>query len=182
VGAGIVLLAARTFRGGVWGFGLRTDRIGRDIWWAVVGNLAFVPVCLGLTELATHLLEWLWSGWSPPEHPIALLLRDKAVSWPWRLVLLGTAALVAPIFEEMLFRGLFQSWLRAATGWGWTAVFVSAAGFSLVHAPQWQNVPALMVLGLILGYAYEKTGSLTLAILLHTVFNIRAVLLIEMGL
>ena len=53
----------------------------------------------------------------------------------------------------------------------WLAITVSAGVFALCHVAVRESVPALFVLGLVLGYAYEKSGSLWRPIMIHLVFN-----------
>jgi membrane protease YdiL (CAAX protease family) len=48
--------------------------------------------------------------------------------------------------------------------------------FGAMHGPTPQHVPALMVFGCILGYVYERTGSLVLPILVHMMFNGKSLL------
>jgi membrane protease YdiL (CAAX protease family) len=42
--------------------------------------------------------------------------------------------------------------------------------FIIVH-PEIQNWPSLLLLSTALGFAYEKTGRITLPILIHSIFN-----------
>lgn len=82
-------------------------------------------------------------------------------------------AVVAPILEEMLFRGALLDALKARTSttravW-WTGVI-----FGLVHAldpAAFLLVPALVALGVILGFVRERSGSLSKPILMHMGFN-----------
>jgi membrane protease YdiL (CAAX protease family) len=48
-------------------------------------------------------------------------------------------------------------------------VFYTAA---LSHLLNWQHVPALFVLGMYLGYFYERYGNLLIPIFVHCMFNI----------
>ena len=85
-------------------------------------------------------------------------------------------ALLAPIAEELLFRGaiqhrLFQRWQRPL----W-AVVGSALIFGLAHLNPMQ-IPFAMLMGLALGWVYQQTGSLLLCIVMHMVNNGGAVLL-----
>jgi membrane protease YdiL (CAAX protease family) len=82
---------------------------------------------------------------------------------------------LAPVAEELLYRGaLLRSLLRKTTP-GW-AVFISAAVFALVHFgdPSIGTVmafPAILSLGLVSGYQATKTGDLSNSIMLHMGFN-----------
>ena len=56
----------------------------------------------------------------------------------------------------------------------WLVVLSAAALFALIHlGPQvaWQGLPVLFVLGIFLGWLYERTGSLWPGIVLHAGFN-----------
>ncbi|MEX0776818.1 MAG: CPBP family intramembrane glutamic endopeptidase [Phycisphaeraceae bacterium] len=84
-----------------------------------------------------------------------------------------SAIVVAPLLEEVIFRGLVQTSLLSVMG-RWPVVGVSAVFFAVMHLPAvgvWQAMPPLLVLGLILGWLYEKTGSLWPGIALHAAFN-----------
>lgn len=87
----------------------------------------------------------------------------------------GTAALVlhvallAPLAEELAFRGLLYRGLRQLTRPAPAAV-VSALIFAVMHAHLAQGAWAL-ALGLFLAFAYEQTRSLLAPILIHALFN-----------
>ncbi len=84
----------------------------------------------------------------------------------------------APLFEEILFRGLVFESCRERFGGG-AAVFISALLFGLIHVVPVQVVNAFVV-GIILGYIYLRTGSLLNVMLLHAVNN--AIAYLTMGL
>lgn len=78
--------------------------------------------------------------------------------------------ILAPICEELVFRGLIISSLEGATK-KWAAVIISAALFSIVHLPSLIALSYTFLLGLVLGFVYIKTKSLIPCILLHMAFN-----------
>jgi membrane protease YdiL (CAAX protease family) len=87
-----------------------------------------------------------------------------------------TIVLLAPLTEELLFRGtLLRSLLRKMSP-EW-AVLVTAVAFGLVHAlgdPSIGTVialPAIILLGVVSGYQAARTGNLSRSILLHVGFN-----------
>ena len=86
-------------------------------------------------------------------------------------------AVIAPLIEELLFRGLLQNALMHYVP-AWAAIILSAFTFSLVHL-QPMAIPALMALGGAFGYIYYKTGSLRLTIILHMINNTLALLLTQ---
>jgi len=90
------------------------------------------------------------------------------------LLFLGIVV-VAPVVEELLFRGALLRALQRR--WSVpTAVFVSAAVFAGVHVlgdpGSYYVVPGLLLLGLVSGYQAAKTGDLSRSIALHMGFNL----------
>jgi membrane protease YdiL (CAAX protease family) len=92
--------------------------------------------------------------------------------------------LVAPLAEELLFRGaLLRCLLRRTTPA--RSIFLSALIFALVHplaSPTIGSVmavPALLVLGLVSANAAVRTGNLSASILLHTGFNLLTAIVIS---
>lgn len=94
-----------------------------------------------------------------------------AASVPLKLF---AAGLTAPVVEELLFRGLLYT--RAAKGFGrYPALFISALGFGIFHGNLTQGTAAA-ILGLLLGYAYMRTGALLVPVVMHAASNIAAIL------
>lgn len=84
------------------------------------------------------------------------------------------AVIVAPILEELIFRGLLIN-LIFKDNLFWLPIVVSAAVFAWFHATA--NIPqylVYLVIGIILGYAYMKTGRLLTSILVHMANNLLA--------
>ena len=77
---------------------------------------------------------------------------------------------LAPVCEELVFRGLMISSLEGATK-KWVAVIISAVLFSVVHLPSLIALGYTFLLGLVLGFVYVRTKSLIPCILLHMAFN-----------
>ena len=101
------------------------------------------------------------------EQPNVLPMFGEGVSG--LLVALLVGAVVAPIAEEVLFRGFFYAGLRNAWGRGW-AIVVSAVVFAVVHGFS-GVIPPIFLMGVILALAYEYTGSIWPSILLHSAVN-----------
>ncbi len=107
------------------------------------------------------------SGHSPTEQNfVTFLLQIK--SPPLLYFSLFTAVIFGPIFEEFIFRGFLYSSLRRKFGVKKGMVFSSFL-FALLHRTVYGFL-AIFILGLVLAYLYEKTGSLIPAISLH-IFN-----------
>jgi membrane protease YdiL (CAAX protease family) len=76
--------------------------------------------------------------------------------------------LMAPVVEELTFRGLGFSLLR---GFGrWTAILVVGVAFALAHGLV-EGFPLLFVFGAGLAYMRERTGSVYPGMIVHAAFN-----------
>lgn len=84
------------------------------------------------------------------------------------LLLLFTGAILGPIGEELVFRGVVQSALEKYGPLA--AVFGSSLMFAAIHGPSVIFVDAL-IMGLLFGTAYRLSGSIWTAITLHIVYN-----------
>lgn len=88
-----------------------------------------------------------------------------------------TAVIMAPIFEEIVFRGIMQKGMMNNGMRPWLAILLSSLAFGLVHGNPWQFVGAVL-LGVVLGLVYYKTQSLLLPILLHGFNNLASSVII----
>ena len=92
-----------------------------------------------------------------------------------RALIIITAVVIVPAFEEMLFRGLFQTWLRSLVARPWLAILICSGMFAVIHADA-GHWPALLALSMSMGYAYEKSGSLFRPIFIHSLFNATSII------
>lgn len=90
-------------------------------------------------------------------------------------VMFVMAVMMAPIFEEIVFRGIIQKGLINKGISPAKAILFSSLIFGLVHGNPWQFAGAFL-LGLVLGLVYYKTKSLLLPILLHGFNNLMSTL------
>ncbi|XKH00322.1 CPBP family intramembrane metalloprotease [Marinobacter nauticus] len=94
----------------------------------------------------------------------------RSYSWP---VLVGLSVL-AGVGEELLFRGAAQGWLLQHTG-PWTAVIAASVLFGLVHYISFTYFLMATGLGLILGTAYQLSGSLGMVMFWHAAYDMVAI-------
>jgi len=168
-------VAARTFRAGLRrGLGLSARHWLWDAARAALTYLLILPICRGLLELASWAL--------PPDlvKPHDLFVYMEQVGAGWRVLAVVSAAVLAPLAEELFFRGLLQSMIRQYTGRPWVAIVLASLFFVAVHIPLWHTLPALFALSIALGYNYERCGRLLSPILVHALFN--TIVLVEWGL
>ncbi|MDP2724402.1 MAG: type II CAAX endopeptidase family protein [Bacteroidales bacterium] len=80
--------------------------------------------------------------------------------------------IVAPILEELIFRGIILNGLLRKYSPA-KSIIISSILFGIVHLNPWQFIGALII-GLFSGWIYYKTRKLTLAIMIHFVNNLIA--------
>jgi len=145
-------------------FGLVVHR--RDLWLIVAG----IGIEIGLSILVfpiSHLVD------NQRQNVVKELQSAHGV----HLALIAlVAGLVAPVCEELLFRGLLLRALRRRFSTV-AAIAISALVFALAHPaldPSWGTfaiVPALFALGAISGAIAVRRGDLSVSIMLHIGFN-----------
>lgn len=81
-----------------------------------------------------------------------------------------TICVVAPIFEEILLRGIFLKGFVNRFG-KWKSILLSSFLFAIFHMNIWQGVNAFF-LGIILGWIYIQFNSLPAAIFVHFFNNL----------
>jgi membrane protease YdiL (CAAX protease family) len=124
---------------------------------------AGIAIDLGLSLLGEPLgLTTHWTEWF-----------DAALAWgsaeAVAVTLLGSVVF-APVFEELIFRGLLHGTLRARLAWP-LAALGSALVFGLAHGYGAAGFLSVFLSGLLWAWAYERTGSLLPALLAHVVNN-----------
>lgn len=104
-----------------------------------------------------------WTSWFDP----ALVNGD---TFTIAAALLGYVVL-APVLEEMVFRGVIFATLRRTFG-VWTSTLLSAGIFAVAHGYGLLGGLTIFWSGLLWAWAYEKTGSLWPGIIAHSLNNL----------
>nr|WP_160250619.1 type II CAAX endopeptidase family protein [Mixta theicola] len=130
--------------------------------------LLFIVLLLGLMAAQTLFLQ--------PER----WLEDQAHQTAFTLwVLLFSAVLLAPVFEEILFRGfLLQVFLLWAPRSRFAAILLTSLLFAAMHTQyiHWQTIVVLTLFSILLCYARLRAGGLLLPVALHMLNNLIALL------
>lgn len=151
---------------------LGLDRWSQMSWWRTL-LLAVVLIGFGIG------FNWAYSEYVVPDIKVQEELRKLFAAIPHTLpnsILLFTAvAIIAPLIEELLFRGLLQKSLSHKMPI-WAAIALSAVVFGLMHM-DFYAMPPLVMMGAIFGLIYHLTGSLRVTIVLHMVNNAAALAL-----
>jgi membrane protease YdiL (CAAX protease family) len=135
--------------------------------------LAVIPF-LGLTSWLYNSMLEHWLGMEPDVQDAALLIAESRAWIKVGLILLSVLA--APLYEELIFRGVFFPYLTDRIGF-YPAILVVSIVFSAVHF----HIPSLLplsLLSIVLCLAYWRTGSLWVSIGLHAIFNGMSIILI----
>ena len=137
---------------------------------AAVGYAILLPV-VSIAAVATQLVYDLLHVTHPAAHELLLAMDEGGTLV--KVLVVGSAVIAAPLFEEVAFRGLLQGFVTRATGRAGAGVLVGALAFAALHAP-W-TWPAILLIGLLNGAAYERTQNLWVPILMHAAFNATSV-------
>ncbi len=133
------------------------------ILWGVGGYCVAIPIVLIISLLNQQF--WQGKGGSNPLLQLVLEGKDTlALS-----LFFSTAAIAAPLFEELLFRGfLLPSLTRYMSVWG--AIGLSSLIFAAAHLSISELLP-LFSLGMILGIVYTRSRNLLAPMLVHALWN-----------
>ena len=137
----------------------------------ILPALAMIIGALGVTNLLFALLNWLGQRLPLVSNQLQDYIDQANAYSPqggYFWLILGIS-IMAPISEELLFRGIIQGELRKAMP-EWLAVVIQALLFAVFHM---QPVQILYVItpALMLGAAYAWTRSLWVPIIMHITFN-----------
>jgi len=178
------------------GFGLNVKTIVKDFFAAFVNLLTVWPLITVAILLTMYFGKHIWGQEYQMQQHQQIKLITEYTQLPLRIMIFVVAVVIASLFEEMIFRGLFQTtirsyfearfWSPTAQGPGdedrvtdkygaWVAILISSGLFAAVHA-ETSHWPAMFVLGIGLGYAYEKSGSLFRPIFIHSFFNATSII------
>jgi membrane protease YdiL (CAAX protease family) len=147
-------------------FGFRHGRLG---WVLLLGTGAaalIIPVTWLLTQLSACLIQTV-GGKAEAQTAVQFLQASPPLGE--KLFMGFTTILLAPVVEEMLFRGIFYPSIKQA-GFPRVALFGVAFLFAAYHSNLMTFIP-LYLLAILLTVVYETTDNLLTAILLHAWFN-----------
>jgi len=147
------------------GFGLGRSAGMAALYGFLVAS-TFLPIGWLVQEGSFKVLTLLHQ--TPDIQPAVQALKENVV-WYDRAMLALVAILLAPLAEEMLFRGILYPAIKQA-GYPKLALWVTSLAFAGVHghAPSFLS---LLLLALLLTWIYEHTKNLLAPIIAHACFN-----------
>jgi hypothetical protein len=144
--------------------GLCLPARGKEFQWGFLAFLTF-PALVTIGLALTSLIGKFNPIRTNPVFPAAF---SSTSPFEWLLLFLFVS-LLGPALEEFLFRGLLYRSLRNL----WPpapAILISAVFFSAIH-PSPATLLPVALLGIVLAYLYEKTGSIVPGMVAHSLYN-----------
>jgi membrane protease YdiL (CAAX protease family) len=147
-------------------FGLRRVSALRAVGLALFFYFGAMPIVLVINQITLKLM-----GGGAEEQELVLLFQHEtsAGNYSGIAILVAAGVLVAPVAEEILFRGFLYGVLKRYLG-GIGAALLTAMLFAAIHM-NLTSLPGLFVLALGLIFAYERSGSIFVPIGMHALFN-----------
>lgn len=150
-------------------------------YWQDIGNALFAwmvsfPLVLFLSQVIELITLKLFHISSLPDQLAVKFLKSTFEHPTYFVLAIFSIVVLAPLIEETLFRGFFQTFIRQHLG-SKQAIVITSVCFSLFHYSASQGlgnisiICSLFVLSLFLGFLYEKQGSLLAPMVLHSSFN-----------
>jgi membrane protease YdiL (CAAX protease family) len=171
--AAMMFLANVHFARRLKGFGLNIRTIVKDFFMAFLNLLAVWPLILAAVTITIFTAKLFTDQDYQMQQHQQLEMITEYPQLPVRIMIVFVAVVIAPLLEEMLFRGFVQTTIRSflnIRNSAWPAIAASSVFFALMHADP-SHWPSLFILGVCLGYSYEKSGSLFRPIFIHLFFN-----------
>jgi membrane protease YdiL (CAAX protease family) len=120
--------------------------------------------------LSIQLLSGFLDRWMPKSLPIQQYFRTPSAAY----ALAAFGILIAPVVEEMFFRGFLYPALARPLGTA-VAMVLTSGGFALIHAEQlaraWAPLVVLFIVGMVLTAVRARTRSLAVCVLIHMGYN-----------
>lgn len=166
---GILTLRVQSERFGidVGDIGLRMHGLLRSVKQGLAGYSAALPLMFVALAVSAGLQETVFRQFQTAEHPIVPMMSGGGIAL-WLVAAL--AVVLAPIIEEIFFRGVLYCGLRSRMGM-WGAAVFSGLLFASIHPTLPTGFLPIMALGIVLAVLREKTGSLYPCMVSHALNN-----------
>jgi membrane protease YdiL (CAAX protease family) len=122
---------------------------------------------------------WIWSLLAPHAETQQNVKDLREGDWIMRSQIAFFAVIVAPLTEELFFRGILYRTLKSLTDAG-PAILLTSLAFAGAHSNLLSFGP-LFALSVFLILAYEKSGHLAVPIVYHACFNLLMIIFIIFG-
>lgn len=162
----VIYFGTRAYGERISALGFSARNFLKNCAYGIAGYVATVPV-LVLTLL---LIMWcvMLFKYEPPIQPVIKIFFEEEK----RSIILYLSFFVSiagPIAEELFFRGFFYQAAKKRIG-VFNALMLTSVLFAVLHTNLTGFVP-IMILGLLLTYLFEKTGTLVAPVCVHILHN-----------
>ncbi len=151
-------------------FGFLNSSLLRIILCGVIGFIVFVPLGIELQYLTVLFIKALAGSSAPVESQVVVQILQNNPPLSYLILIAISTIILAPIAEEILFRGLLYKTLKDS-GHPLIAIYGVSLLFGVIHNNLVAALP-LAFFGIILTIVYEITGNLLTPILTHSLFNL----------
>ncbi|NQU74586.1 MAG: CPBP family intramembrane metalloprotease [Candidatus Omnitrophica bacterium] len=162
----IIYFAVYLCRENLSSLGFSAKNLLRNISYGIMGYLATIPVLI----VALLFIVWVSAAFNykPPMQPVVeIFLVEKKMALITYLTIFVT--IFGPIVEEVFFRGFMYPAVKKK--WGFKVALLLTSGlFALLHANLAGFLP-IMILGMLLCYLFERTGTLVASCTVHVLHN-----------
>ncbi|HEY8241526.1 MAG TPA: type II CAAX endopeptidase family protein, partial [Kiritimatiellia bacterium] len=148
-------------------FGFRLSGLGKRVGQGALCLLATMPPLLFYTWIYHLVLQFAGFDAAPQD---VLFAISEETSMAMRIFFIVLAAVLAPFFEEVLFRGILLPFLAQRLRLG-VAIGIVSVLFALMHWNVASFVP-LFVLSVAFSLVYIYTESLLASMVMHSMFNL----------
>lgn len=171
--------------GSVWWFGVFRKRVSLQeigFWplnwqWKWLGLAILINMfLLPLRSIIAMIVLFLTNSIDSLQGRTDMLLPEGSNTVGGFLLILLFAGILVPISEELFFRGLLHRWFSQRLTL-WPAILLSSLIFAIGHFDSFAVAVSAFIAGMVHAYAYEKSKTLWLPILLHITANSIGVIL-----
>jgi membrane protease YdiL (CAAX protease family) len=134
---------------------------------AVLVAMLAVPMALTLNELSRIVVSAVQA--KPAEMQPTMQVLEISYTLGRRILFTFAAIVLAPMAEEILFRGVLYAAIKEG-GYPRLALFGTSILFASIHG-SWMTLAPLTFFAIVLALLYERTGSLLMPIIAHASFN-----------
>ncbi|MFH1478705.1 MAG: CPBP family intramembrane glutamic endopeptidase [Candidatus Omnitrophota bacterium] len=168
----VVYFVVFKYKDNISSLGIRYSDLSKDILTGIKGYIFIIPSLALVLFFSLYIMDLV--GYSPKDQAVFEIFMQEERT---KLLIFFTffIGILGPFVEEIFFRGFMYTALKKKIGTIWGAL-LTAGVFSLLHTNLAGFLPILL-LGMLLVYLYEKTGSLIPSITVHIVHNTAVLIL-----
>lgn len=158
--------------------GITKKNLWKNVFYGISGYVGVIPIILVIGILVYVLLN-IFKIKPPPQPIVGLFLAetDTALLFVSSII----ASVFGPVIEEIFFRGVMYNAVKRKFGI-FSGILITSVLFSFLHTHAMTYflvgfIP-ITILGMVLAYLYEKTGSLIPSITMHVLNNVGSVIMV----